>query len=168
VNKDGKPDVVTVQALVGEPSIIAEQTFLNNGTGALTPSPELDTTIQGFIGFPGGPGQDVVLSDVNGDQIPDLLIEYLNDDTFQVAISVSLGLGNTTGTFGQMQTAVSSPSSTTFLPNPAYQLADINGDGHPDLIYLPGDGTAALALGVGNGTFGAPSTVLSNLFLAQQ
>jgi hypothetical protein len=167
VNKDGKPDVVTVQALGGEPSIIAEQTFLNNGTGALTPSPEVDTTIQGFIGFPGGPGQDVVLSDVNGDQIPDLLIEYLNEDTFQVAISVSLGLGNTTGTFGQMQTAVSSPS-TQSLPNPAYQLADINGDGHPDLIYLPGDGTAALALGVGNGTFGAPSTVLSNLFLAQQ
>jgi Bacterial Ig-like domain (group 3)/FG-GAP-like repeat len=168
VNHDGKPDVVTVQGFAGvTPSIIAEQTFLNTGNGNLTASPEVDTTIQDAIEFSTGPGQSVILSDVNGDQNPDLLMEYFDANSNQTVISVSLGLGNAAGTFGPLQTAAASSDGLAggSFPNPAFQVADLNGDGHPDLVYLPGDGTAALALGNGDGTFGAPNTVLNNLYV---
>ena len=171
VNRDGKPDVVTVQSMQGiagfTPSIIAEQTFLNTGNGNLTASPEVDTTVQDAIEFSAGPGQYVILSDVNGDQNPDLLMEYFDTNSNQVVISVSLGQGNAAGTFGPLQTAAASSDGLAggLFPNPAFQVADLNGDGHPDLVYLPGDGTAALALGNGNGTFSAPGTVLNNIFV---
>jgi hypothetical protein len=171
VNRDGKPDVVTVQAVQGfagsTPSIIAEQTFLNTGNGNLTASPEVDTTIQDAIEFSTGPGQYVLLSDVNGDQNPDLLMEYFDSISNQVVISVGLGLGNAAGTFGPLQTAAASNDGLAggFFPNPAFQVADLNADGHPDLVYLPGDGTAAVALGNGDGTFGAPGTVLNNIYV---
>jgi hypothetical protein len=168
VNRDGKPDVVTVQSMAGfEPSVIAEQTFLNTGNGNLTASPEVDITVPDALAFVSGPGQSVILSDVNGDQNPDLLMEYFDTSSNQVVISVSLGLGNAAGTFGPLQTAAASGDGLAggFFPSPAFQAADINGDGHPDLVYLPGDGTAAVALGNGDGTFGAPGTALSNIYV---
>jgi len=172
VNRDGKPDVVTVQAVEGiagfTPSIIAEQTFLNDGNGNLTASPEVDTNVPDAIAFSTGPGQSVILSDVNGDRNPDMLMEYSDTSTNQTVISVSLGLGNAAGTFGSPKTAASSFSETTAIlfPNPAFQVADLNGDGHPDLVYLPGDGSAALALGNGDGTFRASTTALNNIYVS--
>ena len=169
VNHDGKPDVVTVQIAGGFPSVIAEQTFLNDGHGNLTPSPEVDTSVPDFLQYNFFvPGQFVLMSDVNGDGNPDTLLEYFDTDTSQMVISVALGSAN--GTFGPMQTAASAFSFNAGSggEGPAFQVADMNGDGHPDLVYLPGDGTAQLALGVGDGTFGAPSTVLSNTLPLQQ
>jgi hypothetical protein len=171
VNHDGRPDVVTVQLSQGfpgfSPSIIAQQTFLNSGNGNLTASPEVDTTVQDDVIFPTGGGQEAILSDLNRDQNPDLVIEYSDTNTGQTVIAVSLGLGDTAGSFGPLQ-QVSASFNPNFLnfQDPTFQVADINGDGRPDLVYLPGDGTAALALGNGDGTFAAPTTALSNIFSA--
>ena len=169
VNHDGKPDVVTVQEVQGidgfSPSIIVEQTFLNSGNGNLTASPEVDTTLQDAIEFSTGPGQSVVLSDVNGDRNPDLLMEYFDASSIQTVITVSLGLGDAAGSFGPIQTAAASFNPSAGLSNPAFQITDLNGDGHPDLVYLPGDGTVALAVGNGDGTFGGPGAALNNIFV---
>gem|GEM_PF-2857390 len=169
VNHDGKPDVVTVQEVQGidgfSPSIIVEQTFLNSGNGNLTASPEVDTTLQDAIEFSTGPGQSVVLSDVNGDRNPDLLMEYFDANSNQTVITVSLGLGDAAGSFGPIQTAAATFNPFLGLSNPAFQITDLNGDGHPDLVYLPGDGTVALAVGNGDGTFGGPGAALNNIFV---
>jgi hypothetical protein len=169
VNHDGKPDVVTVQLSQGfpgfMPSIIAEQTFLNSGNGNLTASPEVDTMIQDAVAFSTGPGQAVILSDLNGDQNPDLVMQYVDVNTFQTIIAVSLGLGDAAGSFGPLNpVAVNGNPNALNFQNAAFQVADLNGNGHPDIVYLVGDGTAAVALGNGDGTFAAPFTALNNIF----
>ena len=169
VNHDGKPDVVTVQLSQGfpgfMPSIVAQQTFLNSGNGNLTASPEADTYIQDDVIFPTGSGQAAILSDLNGDQNPDQVMQYVDVNTFQAIIAVSLGLGDVAGSFGPLNpVAVNGNPNALNFQNAAFQVADLNGDGHPDIVYLVGDGTAAVALGNGDGTFAAPFTALNNIF----
>ncbi len=92
----------------------------------------------------------VALADVNGDNIPDLLVANPGSDT----VSVLLGNGN--GTFQAQQTFAtgSTPDSVA--------VGDLTGNGKADLIVANGNRglgkTVSVLLGNGNGTFQTQQT----------
>ena len=123
VNGDGKPDV----AVGGDTQI---SVLLNKGKGVL--------------GAPtnyGAPGLAVVLVDVNGDHKPDLVAMNATGATVQ------FNAGN--GTFDPL---TQYPEYTVEKAS-SLSVADVNGDGSPDLV-IGGDYLSVL-LGTGSGTFGA-------------
>jgi len=87
----------------------------------------------------------VLIGDLNGDSVPDLVVANYTDGT----VSVFLGVGD--GTF---EAAGSFPTGPT--PN-ALALGDVNGDGIPDLALTNRDGnTVSILLGNGDGSFAPP------------
>src|SRR5271156_130122 len=118
----------------------------NSGTTALASMTSLTT-----------PGIPATLTsvDVNGDGKPDLVV--VSNDTDTAAAIVSVFLGNGDGTY-QPRT-----DYTTLLDSGYVTVADVNKDGHPDLIVagFPLSGSASdpavqvfLNNGTNNGTFG--------------
>ena len=115
---------------------------------------------------PGGQSFSVAVADVNGDRIPDLLVTNAciavpgsdhNSDCAEGSISVLLGKGD--GTF---QSAVGYESGGS-LPN-SIAVADLSGDGKPDLVVAncgpiginacqSGNGLMGVLRGNGDGTF---------------
>ena len=96
----------------------------------------------------------IATGDFNGDGIPDLVYDTASVNGLGSSLHVLLGKGD--GTYTDAQ--------DVGLPSPlggAINIADVNGDGIPDLI-LGGGGTSttsgvvATLLGNGNGTFAAP------------
>jgi len=89
-----------------------------------------------------GPGF-IAIADVNGDRRPDILVANADDETVSVLLN---------GGGRQFQPAAGSPFDAGHLPNDL-AVADMNGDGHPDLVIanhqspyitiLLGDGTGA-------------------------
>jgi len=153
VNGDGKPDLlVTIQCGTNpcsSDSMVG--VLLGNGNG----------TFQAAITYSSGgyAAESIAVHDVNGDGKPDLLVSNQCASYGNCAsgggVGVLLGVGN--GTF---QTAVSY-SSVGIADSVA--VADVNGDGKPDLLVgnycvptnCPGGttGTVAVLLGNGDGTF---------------
>jgi hypothetical protein len=118
-----------------------------------------DGTFQSAISYGSGGEypRSLAVGDVNGDGYPDLLV--VNDCVSSSncnASSVSLLLGNGDGSFQAATTIYSANGQNLF----AVALADLNGDGHPDLLVGSNCGTCAngsviVMLGNGNGTFQA-------------
>jgi hypothetical protein len=116
----------------------------------------------------------VAVGDVNGDGKPDLIVasvcESYNDCPSGGGVSVLLGNGN--GTF---QAPVAYASGGFFSTSVA--VADLNGDGKPDLVvanecatYIDAgcsdNGSLGVLFGNGDGTFQAPVSFLSGGFIA--
>jgi hypothetical protein len=156
VNGDGKPDLVVANRCVsrsncGNGSL---SVLLGNGDGTFRPAVAYPTA-QDTIA--------VAIADVNNDGEPDLLAGA-NPPACVPGICYPSGvvdvlLGNGDGTF---QAAVGYASSGFSLSSVA--VADVNGDGKPDLLVanacastdcLEG-GAAGVLLGNGDGTFQAP------------
>jgi hypothetical protein len=140
LNGDGKPDLV-----VASFSYTGVQVFLGNGNGTFQAAQNLSVA-----SYPTG----VTVADVNGDGKPDLL--SANWDYHPGSYGVSVLLGNGNGTFKAPQTI-----SLSTMPF-SVDVADLNGDGKPDLVVGTFSGSSyhysggvVVLLGNGNGTFAA-------------
>ena len=88
----------------------------------------------------------VVIADVNGDGIPDLIVTNVCGKTCPGGV-VGVLLGNGDGTFQPAVTYSSGGNEPLALT-----VADLNGDGKPDLV-VGNDITIGVLLGNGDGTF---------------
>ncbi len=140
VNGDGKPDI-----LVANNGSSTVGVLLGNGDGTFQPAVTYDS---------GGPPADLVVADVNRDGKPDLVVTTCSTDgCFDQGGSVAVLLGNGDGTFQPPVTfSAGIPTSVA--------VADVNGDGIPDVVVGNWDnpGTVAVLLGKGDGTFKAAVT----------
>jgi hypothetical protein len=130
-NRDGRLDVVyTGDNKLG---------FLEGSGGGTFQSPQ---TIAAGSG-----ASHVVVADVNGDGWPDYIVSNGNDGTIDVFLS---GLAPVL--------PILAPITVSAGGEPAnVQVADINGDGKPDLIAeLPDSNEISVMLGDGTGHFGSP------------
>lgn len=96
---------------------------------------------------PGGSGQagdfrTVGVADVNGDDMPDVVVTNFWTGT------VGVLLGNGDGTFRPAVTYSPSGANPT-----AIAIADVSGDGQPDLVVGIWSGGVAVLFGNGDGTF---------------
>jgi len=150
VNGDGKPDVLVV-------NICADNTcgtdgtvgvLLGNGDGTFEPAVAYDSG--------GATPLSVTVADVNGDGKPDLVVAYQGCFNCQTNPNVGVLLGNGDGTF---QPSVAYATAGYFATSVA--VADVNGDGKPDLLVVnecseytcKKPGSVGVLLGNGDGTF---------------
>ena len=107
----------------------------------------------------------VAVADLNGDGIPDIITangdsygqggSYDRGDGHDHGPTVSVLLGNGDGTFQKQQTYTLDEG---FNAN-AVAVADLNGDGIPDIITANNNGTVSVLLGNGDGTFQQPAAL---------
>jgi len=160
VNGDAKPDLIVLNCgnCYGPSSITNPGSvgiMLGNGEG----------TFQKALTYGTGTASPrfVVVADVNGDGKPDLVVaNRCIDDGCLIEAVVAVLLGNGDGTF---QAAVAYNSGGLFAG--AVAVADVNGDGKPDLIVgnwcsdSNCDGSVGILLGNGNGTWQPVVTYLT-------
>lgn len=145
LNDDGKPDLVVVNRDSDNIGVL-----LGNGDGTFRPA----------VTYGSGSGSPlmVAVSDVNGDGKPDLLVAHFCSGPINCDGLVSVLLGNGDGTF---QPAVTYASGQLFIPPASARLAvaELNGDGKPDLIVedteccKSANGAVSVLLGNGDGSF---------------
>lgn len=160
VNGDGKPDLIAANycgaSSTCAPSLGTVAVLLGNGNGTFK------TAVT--YGSGGYSATSVAIADVNGDGKPDLIVANRSADSSGSADgSVSVLLGNGNGTF---QSAVTYDSGG--LAPFGVAVADVNGDGKPDLLVINSscnsnsncssiggetDGAVGVLLNNGNGTF---------------
>jgi hypothetical protein len=154
LNGDGKPDLVVS---AGQAYVNAVTPLINNGAGVFTVGATYP--LGGYSDY-----ASVVAGDFNGDGKPDVALTSVCSETSELddhcpdgTLSVLLGNGD-----GTLQSVVPvSPTSSIHH----VVLADINGDGIPDMVgtedyYLSNEqnpGGVVVALGIGDGKFG-PAT----------
>ena len=150
VNGDGKPDLIVASFCTG--GVI---TICPTGVVAVLPGSGDGSFPTAVVYNSGGVGaSSVAVADVNGDSKPDLIVanQCISSSSCNNS-SVGVLLGNGDGTF---QSAVSYSLSED---SPTVAVADVNGDGKPDLIVTNDCGTTCtkggigVLLGNGNGTF---------------
>jgi len=151
VNGDGKPDII-VASWWDTNNVGVVGVLLGNGNGTFQPAVTYETG--------GAPNYSLVVADVNGDGKLDLVVSscaVIASTCGSAEGVVSVLLGNGDGTF---QHAVGYSSGADVGAHVA--VADVNGDGRPDLIVTSyqgqtnGDGTIAVLFGDGDGTFRSP------------
>jgi hypothetical protein len=150
VNGDGKPDLLVANSCDTSgntcnndpPPDGSVSVLLGNGDGTFQPAVSYDSG--------GKQTLSMAVADINGDGRPDLLVANpcaATSSSCYASLPGSAGvlLGNGDGTF---QAAVTYSSSGEAV---SVAVADVNGDGKPDLLLA--DGSADVLLGNGDGTF---------------
>lgn len=154
VNGDGKPDLVIAN------DCASSNNCANGSVGVLLGNG--DGTFQAAVSFNTGGfhASSVAVVDVNGDGLADIIVgECASSSSCDGTAAVLISNGN--GTF---QTAV--PYFAGGYTASAVSVADVNGDGRPDLIVANqcanvddcSNGVIGVLLGNGNGTFVAATT----------
>jgi len=150
VNGDGKPDLLVSNQCV-------DNNCANGSVGVLLGNG--DGTFQSAASYGSGGefAYSVAAADVNGDGKPDLLVanQCATSNCTNPNGTVGVLMGNGDGTF---QPAVMYASGGVNTNSVA--VADVNGDGKPDLVISNqcadsncANGTVGVLLGNGNGTF---------------
>jgi hypothetical protein len=146
LNHDGIPDVVTADE---DPTLGNRvSVLLGNGDGTFRP------TVNYLVGKS---PQSVVVADVNGDGIPDLITANQGTYPNNTDGSVSVLLGNGDGTF---QPAVNYAAG---IKPYAVAVGDLGNDGQLDLVVAndTSAGTVSVLRGNGDGTFQDPVSYAS-------
>ena len=168
VNGDGKADLIYSYSVAVYQTNTYEQGIavqLSNGDGTFQ-APQVIQTYSSTTAPANLPPSVVQFGDVTGNGKLDLFTESgaLNSSTDLYTYSLQLYLGNGDGTFGS---ALTPPVADNFN-QPSFGgvlgqivIADMNGDGKPDLVTLGtasnGDSELAISLGNGDGTFQTPT-----------
>lgn len=168
VNADGKPDLLVINYCQGScgansGNAAGELTvLLGNGDGSF------QTPISYSAG--GSSPQGFVLADVNKDGILDAVISNCGLVSDCSVGGVAVLLGNADGTFRSAVSYVSGGASSG-----AVKVADLNGDGNPDLAVLHpctdrysdcSQSVIGILFGAGNGTFSLPVTIRTSARIA--
>jgi len=134
-NGDGKPDIATADYFGGKVRIL-----INNGSGAFPTNME----------FAAGSGPVfIAVGDFNGDGKPDLVVASSGSNQINVLLNTTTG--------GALSFAAPIPYTVGTAPF-FVDVADVNGDGKPDLITANSSSNdVSVLLGKGDGTF-APAT----------
>src|SRR6202049_1454321 len=141
LNHDGKPDVVVVDEICGPSPCNSGfiSVFMGNGDGTLQTQKEYPTDASPL---------NLAVADVNGDGKLDVITTNFYPLSIGNDVSVLLGKGD--GTF---QPPMNFPTATG--PE-SVAVADLNGDGKPDLAVVGGaSSVVSVLLGNGDGTFQA-------------
>ncbi len=150
VNGDGKPDLLVANTCVaiGNCYYGGVAVLLGNGDG----------TFQAPVSYRSGgvSTNSVTVADINGDGLLDVVVANICGNTFCNSSTVSVLLGNGDGTF---QSAVSY-NSGGYVAN-SLAVADVNGDGKPDVIVVNSCG-AVTQCGVSGGAPGSVGVLLGN------
>ena len=121
-NGDGKPDLVVANGSDNTVSVLLN----NTAPGSSTPSFAAQQT------FAVGTGPDsVAVADVNGDGKPDIIVANIGDNTVSVLLNTTQS-GATQANFATQQTFAAGNNPTSVA------VADLNGDGKPDIIVANG------------------------------
>jgi hypothetical protein len=168
VNGDGKADLIYSYSVAVYQTNTYEQGIavqLSNGDGTFQ-APHVIQTYSSTTAPTNSPPAVVEFGDATGNGKLDLFTETgaLDSSTDLYTYSLQMYLGNGDGTFGS---ALTPPVADNFNPPVAGEqtgqivLADMNGDGKPDLVTLGtasnGDSELAISLGNGDGTFQTPT-----------
>jgi hypothetical protein len=137
VDGNGTPDLVTASCIPGS-SMVTISILSGDGHGNF----QSPVTQQAIPGINGGPAY---LADVDGDGKPDLVLGVVQPSG---TVSSAVWLKNTGGSFA-------APITLASTYNAIFTVADLNGDGKPDLIYeAPGPPQVMhVLLNQGNGQF---------------
>jgi hypothetical protein len=154
VNQDGTTDIVAFD--VSNNAILV---YLNKNGVFSTPT-SIDMT--------GDPVSCIAIGDVNGDGVPDVVtiasnITGVSQSTVTVQTYLGVGDGTFTQPTGNLTQALTIPAQVEFPGNLAIALGDLNNDGKLDIAadlleytgQLTGQIVATVALGNGDGSFGA-------------
>ncbi|MGB7264158.1 MAG: FG-GAP-like repeat-containing protein [Terracidiphilus sp.] len=168
VNGDGKADLIYSYNVAVYQTNTYEQGIavqLSNGDGTFQ-APQVIQTYSSTTAPTNLPPTLVQFGDATGNGKLDLFTESgaLNSSTNLYTFSLQMYLGNGDGTFGS---ALTPPVADNFNA-PTYGgtlgqivIADMNGDGKPDLVTLgtasDGNSELAISLGNGDGTFRTPT-----------
>jgi Bacterial Ig domain/FG-GAP-like repeat len=129
VNEDGKPDLILTYSIAGgsntDPSGIA--IYLNNGTT----NPFDNVTPLRFL--VGQTVDAVTVADLNGDGKQDLVAAVSDATLTQNDLYVFLNTGSATAPFGTPQTLL--PDNDLGGGCISVAVGDVDGDGHPDLLF---------------------------------
>jgi hypothetical protein len=150
LNADTYQDVAAYGTDSAATPVVAVSTFLGNGTSTLSPGTTTAFTLQ-----PGSYNPLLATPDLNGDGHPDLLV--LGADPSNSSAALQSAINNGSGVFTINSTLLDLPGPPTSMVT-----ADFNADKNQDVAYLLNDRNSGpsnglyVALGNGNGTFGAP------------
>ena len=141
VNGDGKPDLLVANCgfACANPGPGTVGVLLGNGDG----------TFQAAVTYgSGGSTLSIAVADVNGDGKPDVVVANVCSSGTCPNGTVGVLLGNGDGTFQPVVTYGSGGQAAWHVV-----VADVNGDGKPDIVVANLNGGVDILLGNGDGTF---------------